>query len=328
MASNPSVPLLAEAPIIDLLKTMIRIREAEERISKLYGEQEMRCPTHLCVGQEAISAGVSAHLERSDLVFSGHRSHGHYIAKGGDMNAMFAELYGRATGCADGKGGSQHLVDLDCGFMGAAPILSSTISVGVGAAWAAKLDGLDQVSIVYFGDGATEEGAFHESANFAAVHKLPVVFVCENNLYSVHSGMEIRQPDRPISALGLAHGMPGERCDGNDAVAIHAVAGEAIARARSGDGPTLIEAMTYRWPEHCGPGDDIALGYRSGAELAEWKARDPIARLALQQPSEVLAGLRANAVAEVDEAVAFAKASPYPDPSELGKNVLPHSVEA
>lgn len=320
------MPPPSETTKLNLLKTMVRIREAEVRISKLYGEQEMRCPTHLCIGQEAVSAGLTAHLRQSDLVFSGHRSHGHYIAKGGDMRAMFAELYGRATGCAGGKGGSQHLIDLECGFMGAAPILSSTISVGVGAAWAAKLDGTDQVSVVYFGDGATEEGAFHESANFAAVHKLAVVFVCENNLYSVHSPMDIRQPERPISILGPAHGMPGERCDGNDALAVHSVAGDAVERARRGEGPTLIEAMTYRWQEHCGPGDDIALGYRSGGELDDWKARDPISALAKEQPSGVLEGLLSDASQEVDAAVAFAKASPYPDASELDRHIVPNQV--
>lgn len=320
------MPPLPETVNLDLLRTMMRIRKAEERISELYSEQEMRCPTHLCIGQEAVSAGLTAHLKASDLVFSGHRSHGHYIAKGGDMKAMFAELYGRATGCAGGKGGSQHLIDLACGFMGAAPILSSTISVGVGAAWAAKLDGSDQVSVVYFGDGATEEGAFHESANFAAVHKLAVVFVCENNLYSVHSPMDVRQPERPVSMLGPAHGMPGERCDGNDALAVYSLAKEAVERARRGEGPTLIEAMTYRWHEHCGPGDDIALGYRSGEELDEWKARDPITLLAREQPAEMFEGLLADATAEVDEAVAFAKASPYPDASELDRHILPNPV--
>lgn len=153
----------------ELLETMVLIRRAEQRISDLYSDYEMRCPTHLCSGQEGTCAGISLALDTKDMVFSGHRSHGHYIAKGGDLQSMFAELYGKQTGCAAGKGGSQHLIDTKCGFMGAAPILSSTISVAVGAAWSSKLDGLDQVVVVYFGDGATEEGVFHESANFASV---------------------------------------------------------------------------------------------------------------------------------------------------------------
>lgn len=306
-----------------LLQAMLRIRLAERRIADLYAEQEMRCPTHLAIGQEAIPAAISLHLAETDLVFSGHRSHGHYLAKGGDMAAMFAELYGKATGCAAGKGGSQHLIDLSVGFMGAAPILASTISVGVGAAWAARLDGSDQVSVIYFGDGATEEGAFHESMNFAAVHRLAVIFVCENNLYSVHSAMEIRQPDRAISALGTAHGMTAMDVDGNDAGAVSRVAAAALVRARSGQGPTFIEAKTYRWMEHCGPNDDIPLGYRTGEELDDWKARDPITRLAEGGATGLLEDLTREIEAEIDAAVAFAKDSPFPEIHELEKHLLP-----
>jgi len=319
---------LSDSQRIDILKNMVRIRLAEERIAELYGEQEMRCPTHLCIGQEAVPSVVSALLDQEDLVFSGHRSHGHYLAKGGDMNAMFAELYGKATGCAAGKGGSQHLIDISCGFMGAAPILSSTISVGVGAAWSAQLDGEPQVSVVYFGDGATEEGSFHESLNFASVRKLPVVFVCENNLYSVHSAMDIRQPpDRPIAALGVAHGMPGDTCDGNDVEALFPVLANAVARARAGEGPSLIECLTYRWMEHCGPNDDIALGYRQLSELTEWQEQDPIARLRQGLGEAVSSAdydaLIAGATGEVDAAVGFARQSPFPDPAELSRHVLP-----
>ncbi len=315
---------------LSIFESMLRIRLVEEAISDLYREQEMRCPTHLCIGQEAVPAAISAHLTKQDLVFSGHRSHGHYLAKGGDLKAMFAELYGRETGCAQGKGGSQHLVDLACGFMGSAPILSSTISVGVGAAWAAKLDRSDQVTVVYFGDGATEEGTFHEALNFAAVQALPVIFVCENNLYSVHSAMDIRQPaGRPISALGLAHGMASATCDGNDADEVYRFGATAVGRARRGLGPSLIECLTYRWMEHCGPGSDIALGYRSEAELADWKARDPLVsyRRRLEAPGsltpEAFETMSDRMLEEVDDAVAFAQASPYPQISALAEHVVP-----
>ena len=189
-----------------LLRDMMRIRMVELEIARLYGEQEMRCPTHLCVGQEAPPVGVSRHLRRGDLVFSAHRSHGHYLAKGGDLKAMMAELYGRQTGCASGKGGSQHLVDLAVGFMGSVPILASTISVAVGAALGTTMRGEDRIVVSYFGDAAVEEGIFHETMNYASVEKLPVLFVCENNLYGVQSALDVRQfARRRIVDIAAAH---------------------------------------------------------------------------------------------------------------------------
>jgi pyruvate dehydrogenase E1 component alpha subunit len=320
---------MADNTRLDLYRQMLRIRLVEERIGDLYAEQEMRCPTHLSIGQEAPPVGVSAHLKREDLVFSGHRSHAHYLAKGGDLKTMLAELYGRATGCAAGKGGSQHLIDLDCGFMGSAPILASTISVGVGAAWAAKLDGRDQVIAIYFGDGATEEGTFHEALNFAGTHRLPVVFVCENNLYSVHSALDIRQPARPIHALAPAHGLQALHGDGNDVDLVHDLAAQAVARARRGEGPSLIELATYRWREHCGPNGDLELKYRSEEEFAAWQARDPVRvyRDRLTSAGELTApadkAMTAAISDELDEAVAFAKASPFPAPDALARFVYP-----
>ena len=307
----------------ELLETMVLIRRAEQRISDLYSDYEMRCPTHLCSGQEGTCAGISLALDTQDMVFSGHRSHGHYIAKGGDLQSMFAELYGKQTGCAAGKGGSQHLIDTKCGFMGAAPILSSTISVAVGAAWSSKLDGLDQVVVVYFGDGATEEGVFHESANFASVHKLPVLFVCENNLYSVHSALDVRQPERPISAFGDAHGMASALVDGNDAVAVHHIARKAVTRARRGLGPTLIEATTYRYFEHCGPNEDINLGYRSASEVDAWHEQDPITRLKDQLSEKLYSKIVRKSDVAIEKAIEFAKASPFPEPDQLSRHVLP-----
>jgi pyruvate dehydrogenase E1 component alpha subunit len=324
---------LDAASRIALYRQMQRIRLVEEEIAVSYGEQEMRCPTHLCIGQEAPPVGVSAHLRNDDLVFSGHRSHGHYLAKGGDLPAMIAELYGRATGCAAGKGGSQHLIDLPCGFMGSAPILASTISVGVGAAWAIAMAGEDRVVVVYFGDGATEEGTFHEAINFAGLKKLPVIFVCENNLYSVHSTLGVRQPDRPIASLGPPHGMAAVEHFGNDVEDVYRIAAEAIARARSGGGPTLIELHTYRWMEHCGPNGDIELNYRSADELSLWKERDPVAVYAAALradgvlSSEQIAAIRAEIVGEVERAFSFAKASPFPELSELATHVFPPAVE-
>lgn len=306
----------------------------EQRIVALYPEQEMRCPTHLSMGQEGPPTGVSAYLRTADLVFSGHRSHGPYIAKGGNLRRMFAELYGRVTGCARGKGGSQHLIDIECGFMGAAPILGSTIAVGVGAAWGAVMAGEKRVVVVFFGDGATEEGSFHEAMNFAGLKRLPVVFVCENNLYSVHSALDVRQPNRSIADMGHAHGIACAKGDGNDVDVVLRLSAEAIARARDGGGATIIEFVTYRWLEHVGPNDDISLNYRTAEEVAAWKARDPVetyrARLVEEGVlgTQMDAAMRAKISAEIDDAVAFAKSSPYPDVSELYDHVFPPAKAA
>jgi pyruvate dehydrogenase E1 component alpha subunit len=318
---------------VRMLREMMRIRLVEEEIVRRYGEQEMRCPTHICIGQEAPPVGVSMHLRQSDLVFSAHRSHGHYLAKGADLRAMIAELYGKETGCARGKGGSQHLVDLDAGFMGSAPILASTISVGVGAAWQAKRKGADKVCAIYFGDGATEEGAFHEALNFAGVNRLPVVFVCENNLYSVHTPLNVRQPSRPIADLARTNGMSGCVGDGNDADEVWRLGGAAVESARRGEGPTLIELMTYRWKEHVGPGDDEALGYRSAEELASWQARCPVTvyqgRLIAEGVLDAAAVgvMKVEIEAEIDDAFRFAKTSSFPASEELARHVFPSHLE-
>ncbi len=236
-----------------LLRDMLRIRLVEERIAALYPEQEIRCPTHLCTGQEAPPVGVSAHLRLEDMVFSAHRSHGHYLAKGGNLCAMFAELYGRVTGCALGKGGSQHLVDLEVGFMGSAPILASTISVGVGAAWGRRRLGHNSVTAIYFGDGAVEEGTFHEAANFAAVERLPVVFVCENNLYSVHTPLALRQPPtRTIVDLARGHGLAAAGGDGNDVETVWRLAGGGGGSGAGRRGTLAARIPDLPAPRACG----------------------------------------------------------------------------
>ncbi len=315
-----------------MYREALRIRMVEEEIVVRYPEQEMRCPTHICIGQEAPPAGVSAHLKQSDQVFSAHRSHGHYLAKGGNLKGMIAELYGRSTGCARGLGGSQHLIDLEAGFMGSAPILASTISVGVGAAWAAKRRGEDRVAVIYFGDGATEEGTFHEAMNFAGVNRLPVVFVCENNLYSVHTLLETRQPaGRTVKDLGKPHGVEALAGDGNDLDVVWDMAAHAVDRARNHATPMLLEFFTYRWKEHCGTTDDILLGYRTKAELAQWQARCPVTNYRQLMILEGLmsadddARMRAEIQHEIDDAFSFAKASAFPGPEQLMRFVYPDS---
>jgi TPP-dependent pyruvate/acetoin dehydrogenase alpha subunit len=264
----------------DLFRTMLRIRFIEEALAERYAEQEMRCPMHLCIGQEAIAAGICAVLSNNDVVFSNHRAHGHYLAKGGSLNAMVAELYGRATGCCGGRGGSMHLIDLDVGFMGATPIVGGTVPLAVGAAWAASLKGEKHVSVVFFGDGCFEEGVVHESLNFAALHKLPIIFVCENNNFSVYTRLEERQPDRSIYRLAEAHGLEAYVGDGNDVEDVLSIAEAAVDKARRGMGPQFIELNTYRWREHCGPDFDDALNYRSKIEIESGLKDCPIDKLA------------------------------------------------
>ena len=311
-----------------LYEVMLRIRLAEERIAELYPEQEMRCPVHLSIGQEAAAAGVCGALWAGDRAFSGHRSHGHYIALGGDLKAMFAELYGKATGCAGGRGGSMHLVDLGVGFVGATSIVGSTIPIAVGAAFAASMRDEDRATVSFFGDAAVEEGVFHEAANFAVLKGLPVVFVCENNLYSVYSPLSVRQPaGREIYAQAASYGMESHQADGNDVLEVHRLARAAVEKARAGDGPTFLELLTYRWREHCGPNYDNDLGYRTEEEFLEWKKRDPVELLRLRLvESGLMSGEEAEAMAkrigaEIDDAVEFAKSSPFPDESTLLEGV-------
>jgi pyruvate dehydrogenase E1 component alpha subunit len=320
-----------DAPTLrQLHRELIRIRLIEERIAALYPEQEMRCPVHLSIGQEAVSVGVCTHLTRADRVMSGHRSHGHYLAKGGSLKAMFAELYGKATGCTSGKGGSMHLLDLDAGFLGAVPIVGSTIPIAVGAAWGARMRGESRVVVTFFGEAATEEGVFHEAINFAALKQLPVVFVCENNFYSVYSPLSVRQPEgTEVFEVAAGHGVETAHGDGNDMLEVYAIAERAVTKARQGGGPSFLEFKTYRWREHCGPYYDNDIGYRTPAEFEEWRRRCPVERFeAKLRDARVLLddefeAIRREINAEIDEAVEFARSSPFPDVSEMASFTYP-----
>jgi TPP-dependent pyruvate/acetoin dehydrogenase alpha subunit len=301
-------------------RAMLRIRRIEEALADRYAEQQIRCPMHLCIGQEAIAVGVCAALEPADRMFGNHRAHGHYLAKGGDLNAMFAELYGRTTGCCGGRGGSMHLIDLDIGFMGATPIVGGTVPLAVGAAWAAKLQDKRHISTVFFGDGCLEEGVVHESLNFAALHKLPIVFICENNDFSVYTRLSERQPDRPLVHLAQGHGINAASGDGNDIEAVCALAQHAVQQARNGAGPQFLELKTYRWREHCGPNFDDALHYRSVAEIEAGRATCPVDRLAVklrQQASDFAQDAQRFEIEiqqEITAAFNFALDSPRPAP--------------
>ena len=271
--------LEAETELISIYGQLLRIRKIEEAIAEKYSEWKMRCPVHLSIGQEAIPVGISMYLSKEDHVYSNHRSHGHYFAKGGNLKKMIAELYGKETGCCGGRGGSMHLIDLDIGFMGSTPIVGGTVPLAVGDAWSATLKGEKRVSVIYFGDGCFEEGVLHESMNFATLHKLPVIFVCENNGYSVYTQLKERQASRKIIDIAKAHGLQTHTAEGNDVLDIMEVAYNSIARARDGDGPQFFEFQTYRWLEHCGPDDDDHLNYRPPGELSTWRDKCPIEKL-------------------------------------------------
>jgi TPP-dependent pyruvate/acetoin dehydrogenase alpha subunit len=303
---------------LDLYRSMLRIRRIEEALANRYSEQEMRCPMHLCIGQEAIAVGICAALAPNDVVFSNHRAHGHYLAKGGNLNAMVAELYGRSTGCCGGRGGSMHLIDLDVNFMGATPIVGGTVPLAVGSAWAASLNKDKQISVAFFGDGCFEEGVVHESMNFATLHKLPVVFICENNGFSVYTRLTDRQPVRPIYRIAEAHGMAAYVGDGNDVEEVLSIAKIAVENARQGKGPQFIELNTYRWREHCGPDFDDALNYRSKEEIENGQNDCPITRYSklLQQNNSAsqlqIEKIETEIQVEIAEAFRFALSSAKP----------------
>lgn len=297
---------------------MLRIRRVEETLATLYAEQEMRCPMHLCIGQEAIAVGVCEALHKSDKVFSNHRAHGHYLAKGGSLKGMIAELYGRADGCCGGRGGSMHLIDLDAGFMGATPIVGGTVPLAVGSAWASKLKSDSRVTVIFFGDGCFEEGVVHEAMNFATLNKIPIVFVCENNGFSVYTRLENRQPPRPIHEVAGAHGMRAVAGDGNNVEAVFDIASDAIGRARRGEGPQFIEFNVYRWREHCGPNFDDDLGYRSTEEIEAGLKGCPLDTYrpallnALGDADAAIGTMEQDVKQEIQTAVSFARNSAEP----------------
>lgn len=314
------LPDIHREQLLLMYRRMLRIRMVEESIAQRYAEQEMRCPVHLSIGQEASAVGVCHALKHTDRVFSTHRCHAHYLAMDGDLKAMLAEIYGKAAGCIGGRGGSMHLADPNKGLIASVPIVGSSIPLAVGAALADQIDNKESVSVAFFGDASVEEGVFHESANFASLRKLPVLFVCENNLYSVYTPLKDRQPPRPLTELARAHGMSCVSVDGNDAVAVFTAAQEAVALARQGGGPTFLLLATYRWREHCGPDFDNHIGYRTEAEYQSWRTRCPLEAslgklksLNLLTPADeeaMVAGFKR----EIDLAFEFAKAARLPEP--------------
>lgn len=299
-----------------LFREALRIRRAEEEIIRLYPSDCIQSPVHLSIGQEAVAVGVCAGLSADDLLFGSYRSHAFYLAKGGELPAMMAELFGKAGGCAGGKAGSMHLTAPEVGFMGSSAVVASTIPNAVGAALAAQRRATGQVIVTVFGDGATEEGVYHESLNFAVLHHLPVLFLCENNGLAVHSRQRARQTYNLLDHAS-SYGMPTAHCaEGWDFLRVHDVVGRAIGAIREKGGPRFVECATYRYLEHVGIHDDHQVDYRNAAALQEWQARDP-----LLHDTRLLDRFDAEIRAEIQDAVRFAQESPWPAPSALLEDV-------
>lgn len=302
-----------------LFYRMLRIRRAEEKITELFKSGHIVAPVHLSIGQEAAAVGVMSVLDKQDKVVSTHRCHGHYLAKGGDLANMLAELCGRATGCAGGYGGTMHLTDDEAGFTVAAPIVGASIAIAVGIALAFKIKKEDKIAAAFFGDGAVEEGIFWESLNFASVHRLPVLFVCENNLYATHSPILKRQPYASIIERVRPHGIMALRVgeeDGNNVLAVYKAAQELAARAR-GRAPAFLEICTYRSKEHWGVGEDWDLGYRSREEGEKWLARDPLKMHSGAFSEKETRDMEAEINDEINRAEKFALGSPEPSPPDV-----------
>ncbi|ACO85559.1 pyruvate dehydrogenase (acetyl-transferring) E1 component subunit alpha [Clostridium botulinum] len=307
---------LNENSIVEMYKTMLKIRKFEQVAMNTFAEGKIPGFVHLYIGEEAVATGVCANLKDSDYITSTHRGHGHILAKGGDLKFMMAELFGKATGYCKGKGGSMHIADATKGILGANGIVGAGHNIAVGAGLSAQYRGTDQVCVCFFGDASTNQGTFHESLNMASVWKLPVVFVCENNLYGISMSQNRHQAIKDVADRGVAYNVPGIVVDGNDVFAVYEAAKEAIKRAREGKGPTLIECKTYRHRGHF-EGDPCV--YKPTEEQEEWLAKDPIPRFEKYLveneilTEEKLKKVQNKVESQIDEAVDFANNSPYPE---------------
>ncbi len=312
---------------IDLYKKMIEIRLFEEKIQDLYARGLIPGSVHLYIGQEAVAAGVCVHLRKEDYITSTHRGHGHLIAKGADLRYMMAELFGRRTGYCKGKGGSMHIADFEIGILGSNGIAGGGIPIAVGAGLSSKMRGTDQVAVCFFGDGASNNGTFHEGLNFASVHRLPVVFICENNLYGISVSQKQHQAIQDISIRSVAYNMPGITIDGNDVLAVYQTSGKAIQRARAGEGPTLVECKTYRWRGHYEGDPNQGRRYRTLEEIQSWIKKCPIKRFEEKLVKEKVLNknkmmhIRKEVEDRIEEAVTFANQSPFPDPQDIYEDV-------
>ena len=319
---------LSKEILARLYRDMLRIRRIEETIENRYHEDEMKSPIHLVMGHEAVSVGSCSTLKKDDLIYCGHRTHGHYLAKGGSLKGMLSELYCRANGCSGSRGGSMHLLDKSVGMAGSSAIVAGAIPIATGAALSFQLKQQDRVAVAYLGDAATEEGACWEAVNFAALKKLPVIFFCENNFFSVCSPLEVRQPPNvEIYRKAEGFGLPAVQIDGTNILDVYDSTQEAVARARKGEGPTFIEALTYRWRGHGGAGDDSASGYRDPKEVQHWEQYCPIDGFYDYLIKKNLYSKAEKDLAEkeikeeIEEAFDFAISSPNPQEIDLYTHV-------
>jgi TPP-dependent pyruvate/acetoin dehydrogenase alpha subunit len=323
MAHPPSV---ADADPIRLYRALRRIRRVEEEVERVYPTDVIKSPVHLAIGQEAVSVGVCDVLNADDVIGPTYRSHAAYLAKGGDLNAMMAEMYGKDAGCARGKGGSMHLVGMEQFILGASAVVGTGVPVTAGYALALKrgnqASGARRIAAVFFGDGATEEGAFYETLNFAALMQLPLLFVLENNFYAIHTGVEKRWGNPNLLERIGGFGVPCESVTSGDVFEIRAKAAEAVSAIRDGGGPRLLDIHAYRWRMHVGPGDDFDAGYRDAAEAEIWKRGDPVERVGTLLDPSARADIDAEIETEIAAALAFADAAPFPQPEELFRDVF------
>jgi len=318
-------PLIAQAPPLEptvrLYRQLRLIRVVEEEVARVYPTDRIKSPVHLSIGQEFVAVGVCDVLEPRDHVSITYRGHAAYLAKGGDLRGMIAEMYGKKAGCAQGRGGSMHLVDLSAGVIGASAVVGTSIPVAAGFALAAKRRKTGAVVACFLGDGASEEGCFYETLNFAALHKLPILFVCENNGYAIHEPLSKRWATDRLTERVATFGIPAERLTDGDVFTVRNAAKAAVEAMRASGGPAFLEVACYRWQEHVGPNQDYDQGYRPASELAPWVADDQVPRLAGMLDPSVVERIDAEIRNAVADAFAFAEETPFPDPEDLYDHV-------